>query len=54
MRRAMNTIDTGNPQESYLYDHPYFGQIILAGVLQITGYPHGENATDPTTLQNLY
>ena len=54
MRRAMNTIDTGNPQESYLYDHPYFGQIVLAGVLQITGYPHNENATDPTSLQNLY
>ncbi len=54
MRRAMNTIDTGNPQESYLYDHPYFGQIILAGVLQITNYPHNETATDPTSLQNLY
>ena len=54
MRRAMNTIDTGNPQESYLYDHPYFGQIILAGVLQITNYPHNETATDPESLQNLY
>ncbi|MCH7649110.1 MAG: glycosyltransferase, partial [Thaumarchaeota archaeon] len=54
MRRAMNTIDTGNPQESYLYDHPYFGQIILAGVLQITNYPGNDVSTDPESLQNLY
>ncbi len=54
MRRAMNIIDTGNPQESYLYDHPYFGQIILAGVLQITNYPHNDTSTDPSSLQNLY
>ena len=54
MRRAMNMIDTGNPQESYLYDHPYFGQIILAGVLQITNYPHNGSSTDPESLQNLY
>ena len=54
MRRAMNLIETGNPQESYLYDHPYFGQIILAGVLKITNYPPTETSTDPHFLQNLY
>ena len=54
MRRAMNTIDTGNPQESYLYDHPYLGQIILAGVLTITNYPPENITTDPASLQNLY
>jgi len=54
MRRAMNTLDTGNPQESYLYDHPYFGQIVLAGVLQITNYPPNDTSTDPDSLQNLY
>ena len=54
MRRAMNTIDTGNPQESYLYDHPYFGQLILAGVLEITNYPPDNTTTDPESLQNLY
>lgn len=54
MRRAMNMIDTGNPQESYLYDHPYFGQMILAGVLQITNYPNNDTSTDPESLQNLY
>ncbi len=54
MRRAMNTIDTGNPQESYLYDHPYFGQLILAGILKITNYPPDNTTTDPESLQNLY
>lgn len=53
MRRAMNMLDTGNPQESYLYDHPYFGQIVLAGVLQITNYPP-ETTIEPDSLQNLY
>lgn len=54
MRRAMNLIETGNPQESYLYDHPYFGQVILAGVLQISNYPPKEISSDPSFLQSLY
>ncbi|AFS81112.1 glycosyl transferase family protein [Candidatus Nitrosopumilus koreensis AR1] len=53
MRRAMTTIETGSPQESYLYDHPYLGQLILAGVLQITNYPPDVSA-DPQSLQSLY
>lgn len=53
MRRAMNMIETGNPQEGYLYDHPYFGQIVLAGILQIANYPP-DTSTDPASLQNLY
>ena len=39
MRRAMNVLDTGNPQEGNFYDHPYFGQLVLAGFLKITGFP---------------
>ena len=39
MRRAMNVLETGNPQEGYFYDHPYLGQLILAGFLKITGFP---------------
>lgn len=39
MRRAMNVIETGNPQEGYFYDHPYFGQLLLGGFLKITGFP---------------
>lgn len=54
MRRAMNLIETGDPHESYLYDHPYFGQIILAGVLKISDFPPREVSTDPSFLQNLY
>lgn len=39
MRRAMHTMQELNPQESYLYDHPYFGQIFLASVLKMINYP---------------
>ena len=39
MRRAMNVLETGNPQEGFFYDHPYFGQLVLAGFLKITGFP---------------
>lgn len=35
--RAVRFIDTFNPNDSH-YDHPYFGQIFLAGFLYITGY----------------
>lgn len=55
MRRAMNVLDTGNPQEAFFYDHPFFGQIILAGALQLVGYPDSLNlSTDPTSLEKLY
>jgi len=54
MRRAINLIETGDPQESYLYDHPYFGQIVLAGILQTSNYLPNETSTDPKFLQNLY
>jgi dolichyl-phosphate-mannose--protein O-mannosyl transferase len=40
MRRAFNMLETHSPQEDpYFYDHPYFGQIFLAGIFWITGYP---------------
>ncbi|RNJ74984.1 MAG: glycosyltransferase [Nitrosopumilus sp. D6] len=39
MRRAVNVLETGNPQEAYFYDHPYWGQIVLAGFLKIAGFP---------------
>lgn len=38
MRRAMTVLETGNPQEGYLYDHPYFGQLVLGGILKLTGF----------------
>jgi len=40
MRRAMNVLEGLGPQESTLYDHPYFGQLFLAGALGFVGYPH--------------
>lgn len=39
MRRAMTVLETGSPQEGVFYDHPYFGQIFLAGFLKIAGFP---------------
>ena len=41
MRRAMHVLDYQGPQEeSTFYDHPYFGQLFLAGVFRIIVYPH--------------
>ena len=45
MRRAMLVLQGQSPQESttsgypFPYDHPYFGQIFLAVILKIIGYP---------------
>jgi hypothetical protein len=44
MRRAMQVIEGLGPQESsstyfFAYDHPYFGQLFLASVLKVVGYP---------------
>ena len=37
VRRAMHMLQESNPQEAYLYDHPYFGQIILASAMSKIG-----------------
>jgi len=37
--RAMHFIVTHTPQEDTFYDHPYFGQLFLAGLLSSVGYP---------------
>ena len=54
MRRAVNFLDTGNPQEGNVYDHPYFGQIAIASILAITNYSDVTPSTDPDSLQSLY
>jgi len=54
MRRAVNLLDTGNPQEGNVYDHPYFGQIAIASILAITNYSDSKPSTDPDSLQSLY
>ena len=54
MRRAMEVINALGPQESRdvfpnPIDHPYFGQIFLAGALQLIGYPNSLNPYVITT-----
>jgi hypothetical protein len=43
MRRTMHVLAGQGPQEVIdsfaLYDHPYFGQLFLAGALSVIGYP---------------
>ena len=45
MRRVMLVLAGMGPQESAAngyprtYDHPYFGQLFLAGILSLAGYP---------------
>jgi hypothetical protein len=40
LRRTMNVLTNLGPQESELYDHPYFLQIFLGGILLLIGYPN--------------
>jgi 4-amino-4-deoxy-L-arabinose transferase-like glycosyltransferase len=51
MRRVMNVLEGLGPQESekifhHPYDHPYFGQIFLASILGVFGYPDSLNLSD--------
>lgn len=39
MRRVLHVMEGLGPQEATFYDHPYFGQLFLAGVLGAIGYP---------------
>jgi hypothetical protein len=44
MRRAMQVLEGLGPQEPlstyvFAFDHPYFGQLFLASVLKVIGYP---------------
>ena len=48
LRRTMQVLDGLGPQETlsvyeFPFDHPYFGQIFLAGLLSAVGYPHSIN-----------
>jgi 4-amino-4-deoxy-L-arabinose transferase-like glycosyltransferase len=60
MRRAMQVLEGLGPQEStsnyYLaYDHPYFGQVFLAAVFKIIGYPDSlhPQAGDKSSIEML-
>src|ERR687887_2863050 len=55
MRRAMHVMEGLGPQEAYYYDHPFFGQIFLAGMLTIVGYPELLHpSADLHSIQLLY
>jgi hypothetical protein len=51
----MHVLDGLGLQESYFYDHPYFGPLFLAGSLAIIGYPDSLNPVrDVHTMEILY
>jgi hypothetical protein len=64
MRKALHILDGSGPQEgledplsyrSHPYTHPYFGQLFLAGVLGIIGYPDSLNpSSDIQSIETLY
>ncbi len=55
MRRAMHVLEYGDPQGTNFHDHPFFGQIFLAGALAMIGYPDSLNSTlDAQSIESLY
>src|ERR671930_2403280 len=56
MRRAMQVLKGLGPQDhSYPYDHPYFGQLFLAGVFKLIGYPASLHpSSDINSIEMLY
>jgi len=55
MYRAMHLLAGGGPQIDYFHDHPFFGQLFLAGALSLTGYPGSLHpTTDTHSVQMLY
>lgn len=55
MRRTMHVLEYGTSQEAFFHDHPFFGQIFLAGALAVIGYPDSLNPTeDVQSIESLY
>jgi 4-amino-4-deoxy-L-arabinose transferase-like glycosyltransferase len=55
MRRAMHVMEGLGAQESSFYDHPYFGQLFLAGILRLVGYPQILHpSSDLHSIESLY
>ena len=59
MRRTMQVLHGLGPQETISvyyspYDHPYFGQLFLASVLGIIGYPSSLHPTANTTTDSIH
>ena len=61
MRRVMLVLAGMGPQESAAngyprtYDHPYFGQLFMAGILRLAGYPDSLNpGSDNYSIEMLH
>jgi hypothetical protein len=56
LRRAMHVLIGQGPQESLLYDHPYFAQLFLASIFKVIGYPDslGPSIGDVRSIEMLY
>ena len=56
IRRALVFMNQLDPQEGARYDHPYFGQLFLAGIFKIIGYPDLVNPVPGNvySTENLY
>ncbi len=64
MRKALHVMNGSGPQEgpddplsyrAHPYTHPYFGQIFLAGILGMIGYPDSLNpSSDIKSIETLY
>lgn len=64
LRKTMHVLRGLGPQEGpselvsfpvHPYTHPYFGQLFLAGVLGIVGYPNSTHPTaDPSSIKELF
>jgi Dolichyl-phosphate-mannose-protein mannosyltransferase len=52
----MHVLEGLGLQESYFYDHPFFGQLFLAATLGIIGYPESlnPNSGDADSIEMLY
>ncbi|HET6457589.1 MAG TPA: glycosyltransferase family 39 protein [Nitrosopumilaceae archaeon] len=55
MYRAMNVLAGQGPQTNSFHDHPFFGQLFLAGTLSLTGYPDSLHPkADAHSIEMLY
>ena len=51
----MHVLNGTGPQESAFYDHPYWGQLFLAGIFWLVGYPNSLHPlNDVHSIEMLY
>jgi hypothetical protein len=60
LRRSLEVLNGTGPQEpmnqsDHPYDHPYFGQLFLAGIFKIIGYPESLNPSpDEQSIEMIF